>query len=196
MTNNPWLSNPTVDPVAYDATYQKRAAAGEEVHGEADFVMSLPLPHPCCILDAGCGTGRIAIELARRGVEVVGADLDPRMVAHARRKAPYIEWHQEDLAQIRLGRPFDLILLAGNVLLFLTPGTEAQVIANLSAHLAPGGFLVAGFQLHMAWNPWDCERYDRLAFSAGLSLVERWSTWAGDPFTPQSLYALSVHQRL
>jgi 2-polyprenyl-3-methyl-5-hydroxy-6-metoxy-1,4-benzoquinol methylase len=52
------------------------------------------------VLDAGCGTGRIARELARRGLAVVGVDLDDVMLATARRKAPDIEWHTADLATV------------------------------------------------------------------------------------------------
>ena len=66
-----------VDLDEYDARWDRLAAAGEEVHGEADFVMAL---RPTSVLDAGCGTGRVAIELARRGVEVVGVDADPDML--------------------------------------------------------------------------------------------------------------------
>ena len=43
------------------------------------------------VLDAGCGTGRVAIELARRGIEVVGVDADPDMLERARRRAPQLD---------------------------------------------------------------------------------------------------------
>src|SRR3982074_3789438 len=61
----------------YDAAFAARERAGQNVHGEADFVMRL---QPRTVLDAGCGTGRVAIELARHGAEVVGVDLAPRML--------------------------------------------------------------------------------------------------------------------
>ena len=77
--------NPSVSGDAYDATYERRAAAGENVHGEADFVERFA---PASVLDAGCGTGRVGRELARRGRDVVGVDLDPAMLATARQKAP------------------------------------------------------------------------------------------------------------
>jgi SAM-dependent methyltransferase len=52
------------------------ADAGESVHGEVDLVMSLLAEHEFGdsprVLDAGCGTGRVAIELAARGVDVAG----------------------------------------------------------------------------------------------------------------------------
>ena len=58
------------------------------------------------------------------------------------------------------------MLLAGNVMIFLEPGTEGQVLAGLAARLAPGGLLVAGFSVRA--DRLTLERYDRLADDAGL----------------------------
>ena len=174
----------------YDASYERRAAAGENVHGEADFVMRFS---PASVLDAGCGTGRIARELARRGVDIVGVDLDEQMLSTARRKAPDLAWHCADLAAIDLGRTFDVILLAGNVMIFLTPGTERDVLSNLARHLAPGGRLIAGFSLRP--GQLTAADHDRLAQTAGLSLTERWSTWDRGPWDPAGDYQLSVHRK-
>ncbi len=174
----------------YDESYERRAAAGENVHGEADFVMRFS---PATVLDAGCGTGRIARELARRGVDVVGVDLDDKMLSTARRKAPAIAWHCADLASIDLGRAFDVIVLAGNVMIFLTPGTESAVVANLARHLAPGGLFVAGFSLRP--GQLTIKDYDRLVVAAGLSLGERWSTWDRDLWNPDGDYQVSVHRK-
>ena len=187
---NRWLQTKDLCGEAYDARYDKRAAAGENVHGEADLVMSYA---PASVLDAGCGTGRVARELARRGVEVIGVDLDPDMLATARRRSPELRWIEADLASVELGRPFDLVLAAGNVAILLTPGTEAAVIRNLARHLRPGGHLVAGFQLDR--GALSAGAYDALAAQAGLRLVERWSTWERVPWRPDSGYAVSVHGR-
>jgi SAM-dependent methyltransferase len=173
----------------YDESYERRAAAGENVHGEADFVMRFA---PASVLDAGCGTGRIARELARRGADVVGVDLDEQMLSTARRKAPDLAWHRADLATIDLGRTFDVILLAGNVMIFLTPGTERDVVSNLARHLAHDGLLIAGFSLRP--GQLTAAEYDRLVGDAGLLLLERWSTWDRDPWGPADDYLLSVHR--
>jgi SAM-dependent methyltransferase len=187
---NPWLRMPRASGDEYDESYERRAAAGENVHGEADFVMRFS---PASVLDAGCGTGRIARELARRGVDVVGVDLDEQMLSTARRKAPALAWHCADLASIDLGRSFDVILLAGNVMIFLTPGSESAVVANLARHLGAGGLIVAGFSLRP--GQLTAAGYDRLAAAAGLSLSERWSTWGRDPWISGSEYQLSVHRK-
>ncbi|MEA2686186.1 MAG: hypothetical protein QOE93_1381 [Actinomycetota bacterium] len=164
------------------------AAAGQSIHDEADFVAGLD---PRSVLDGGCGTGRVAVELARRGIDVVGVDLDPSMLAVARDKAPGLTWVKADLATLDLGRRFDVVVLAGNVMIFLAPGTEAAVVAAMAGHLRPGGALVAGFQLLAGGL--DLATYDRHCRAAGLGLAERWATWDRQPFTGGD-YAVSVHR--
>src|SRR6202162_4237663 len=112
------------DGRAYQARFDELAAKGLDVHGEATLVLSL---RPKSVLDAGCGTGRVAIELARHGVDVVGVDVDGSMIAEARRRAPHLQWAQADLATLDLGRLFDLVVLAGNVPLFCPPGTRSAL---------------------------------------------------------------------
>ena len=187
--SNRWLQTRTRSGDAYDATYERREAAGENVHGEADFVETF---HPRSVLDAGCGTGRIGRELARRGAEVVGVDIDADMLSTAQRKAPELAWHLADLRTVDLGRTFDAILMAGNVMIFLAPGTEGEVVANMARHLAPGGVLIAGFQLQP--GRLSLARYDALAVAAGLTLAERWATWDREPWSAANDYAVSVHQ--
>ncbi|MEM8705380.1 MAG: class I SAM-dependent methyltransferase [Actinomycetota bacterium] len=176
----------------YDERWRELADAGEAVHGEADLVSWLSSSGS--VLDAGCGTGRVAIELARRGHDVVGVDLDPGMLDTAREKAPELEWHLADLRSVEIGRTFDLIAAPGNVMIFLAPGTEADVVANLVRHLGPGGRLVAGFQL--GEDRYPLADYDAHCAAAGLDLEFRWSTWDRAPFDGDGAeYAVSVHRR-
>ncbi len=188
--SNRWLQNRSASGEVYDATYERRAAAGENVHGEADFVERFA---PASVLDAGCGTGRVGRELARRGLDVVGVDLDPEMLATARRKAPSVDWRLADLATIDLARSFDAVVMAGNVMIFLAPGSEPAVVANIARHLQPGGLLIAGFQIMP--RQLTVERYDEIAGLAGLALAERWSTWDRDAWDARRDYAVSVHRR-
>ncbi|HWE71497.1 MAG TPA: class I SAM-dependent methyltransferase [Acidimicrobiales bacterium] len=173
-------------------TYQRRfdtlAASGVPVHGEADFVMGL---HPATVLDAGCGSGRVAIELARRGIEVVGVDVDPSMIATARRIGPGLTWVEVDVGELDLGRQFDAVVMAGNVTLFTPPDTQALLVGGCARHLRAGGALVAGFQLD---GRYPLEDYDRHCRDAGLELVERWATWDRQPFSELGDYAVSVHR--
>lgn len=172
----------------YDRKWSELADSGVPIHGEADLIASYG---PATVLDAGCGTGRVAIELARRRIDVVGVDLDPAMLATARAKAPDLPWFEGDLLDIELDRRFDAVALAGNVMIFLRPGTEGRVVANLAAHLVPGGLFIAGFQLTTAYT---LERFDADAATAGLVLRDRFATWEGDPYRGGN-YAVSVHRR-
>ncbi len=185
-----WLAEAAGRATTYDDRWAEMAARGENVHGEADLVQRLAPPGGT-VLDAGCGTGRVGAELARRGFEVVGVDLDPAMLERARERAPEVKWVLGDLASLSLDRRFDVVVLAGNVMIFLAPGTEGRVLATLAAHLVPGGLVVAGFQLEEGRLGLDA--YDAHAAAAGLVLDQRWATWDGRPYQGGA-YAVSVHR--
>ena len=190
-----WQSSDAPRGQDYDARWERLAASGVGVHGEADLIESLlSETGGSTVLDAGCGTGRVAIELAARGFAVVGLDADPAMLAAARSKAPDLRWVEADLVDTgdHLGEAFDLVALPGNVMIFLDRGTEPDVVGQLAARLRPGGLLVAGFQLQTGRLTLD--RYDEITAAAGLQLVDRWATWDREPFHGGD-YAVSVHRR-
>lgn len=174
------------DGDCYQRRFDDLAAAGRDVHGEASFVAAYG---PSTVLDAGCGSGRVAIELARRGIDVVGVDIDPSMLSTARQRGPDLTWIESDLAALDLGRTFDVVVMAGNVLVFTAPGTHADVVEGCARHL--DGVLVAGFQLDRGYGIDD---YDAHCDAAALELVERFATWDRQPFAGGD-YAVSVHRR-
>ena len=88
----------------YQQRIDRMAATGTDMHGEADVVVGL---EPSSVLDAGCGSGRVARELARRAIEAVGVDPDRSMIDAARRQAPELTWVVADMVDVELGRPFD-----------------------------------------------------------------------------------------
>jgi len=191
MPGNRWMRGDAPRGEEYDRRFEELAARGVDMHGEADLIDSY---EPASVLDAGCGTGRVAIELHRRGRTVTGVDLDPRMLEVARRKAPGISWVEGDLADrtLALDGQFDTVVMAGNVLIFVAPGTEGVVVANMARMLAPGGRLIAGYSLRP--DGLSVAVLDELAGAVGLSLESRWSTWDRQPFEPASSYAVSVHR--
>lgn len=175
---------------AYEKAFRELAASGTDVHGEAAFVDRLLRPGfaGALVLDAGCGTGRVARELARRGYEVVGVDSDSSMLEVARAEAPELRWLPDDLAELELAERFEVVLMAGNVMVFLAPGTEQEVLCRAAAHLAPGGRLVSG---------WRTDRmprsdYDALARLAGLEPVDRYATWDGEPWHDDADWCVAV----
>jgi SAM-dependent methyltransferase len=204
---NRWQESDRPRGADYDRRFDDLAATGMDMHGEVALVAEYA-PPSTSILDAGCGTGRVAIELSRRGYDVMGVDLDDAMLDAARTKAPAISWLRGDLADpgLDLGAPtrtrtgtgtgtgtFDLIVMAGNVLIFVTPGTEGQVMQNAARWLAPGGHLITGYSI--APGGFAPDRHDPLAAAAGLVLQDRWSTWDKRPFSPGDSYTVAVHRR-
>ncbi len=188
----PWDNSDVPRGADYDRRFQDLAAAGMDMHGEAALVASFS---PSTVLDAGCGTGRVAIELSRRGLDVIGVDLDEAMLDQARAKAPDLMWVRGDLADRGLDfeQSFDVIVMAGNVLIFVPPGSEQQVIENAAGWLRPNGHLITGYSLRPGgFGPLQ---HDTLAAQAGLVLQDRWSTWDKAPFSPDDRYAVAVHRR-
>ncbi|GGK49449.1 SAM-dependent methyltransferase [Planomonospora parontospora subsp. parontospora] len=228
----------------YAARFAELAASGADVHGEARLCAALA-PPGSRVLDAGCGTGRVAIRLAELGYACAGVDLDESMLAVARSRAPGLTWVRGDLSALDPdafgpdvsgpcapgpdvsgpdapgrdtagshasapgagapdaagpGRPFDLVVAAGNVIPLLAPGTEARAVRRLAALLRPGGLLAAGFGLDAAHLPLasatvGLAEYDAWCEAAGLVLERRMATWDGDPYDGGG-YAVSVHRRI
>ena len=103
-----------------------------------------PTARPICcasvgpgpVLDAGCGMGRVAMELARRGFDVMGVDLDADMVGVRGGKGPDLPWLAGDLATVQLGRRFRIVALRGQHHGLRAPGRPAgTVVTNLAGHL-------------------------------------------------------------
>lgn len=103
------------------------------------------------VLEFGIGTGRLALPLTARGVDVHGIDGSDEMVARLRAKpgGDTIPVTIGDFATADAGRGFAVVVLAVNTI-FALPDQAAQVacFANASRHLAPGGAFVIE-----AWVP-------------------------------------------
>jgi SAM-dependent methyltransferase len=188
----------------YAERFASLAAAGHDVHGEASLCATL-VTAGARILDAGCGTGRVAVRLSELGYDCVGIDNDISMLDVARRASDAVRWVRHDLAGIAdlsdldLGPPFDLVVAAGNVIPLLSPGTEATVVAGIADRLRPDGVLVAGFGLAASHLPLDdapfgLTDYDVWCKNAGLELARRLASWDGAPYD-DGPYAVSVHTR-
>ncbi|MFD4291861.1 class I SAM-dependent methyltransferase [Rhodococcus sp. NPDC058505] len=175
----------------YVRRFEELAESGADLHGEARAVDAM-VGRGSRILDAGCGTGRVGAELARRGHAVTAVDLDPVLLAAARGTG-LLEVVQADLAELDLpGEPFDAVVVAGNVMIFLAPGSEAQVCRRLAAHLTPGGLLVAGFATD---HRYTVDAFDADLAAAGLAREHRFSTWDLRPWHPDAGWAVTVARR-
>jgi SAM-dependent methyltransferase len=120
-----------------------RGTADMAVEPVVDFLVERAAGGP--VLELGIGTGRIALPLARRGLQVQGIDLSDAMVAKLREKpgGEAIGVTIGDFATTRVEGEFALAYLVFNTINNLTT-QDAQVacFANVAAHLRPGGRFV------------------------------------------------------
>jgi SAM-dependent methyltransferase len=124
--------------------------------GECDFLAEYAADGR--VLELGIGTGRVAIQLAARGIEVHGIDSSPAMVAQLRAKPggadlPVVVG---DIADVPVDGDFALVFIVFNTFFMLTSQAEQiRCLRNVCAHLAPDG----RFVLH-AFVP-DTSRIER-----------------------------------
>ena len=182
---------------AYAERFRSLLAEGQDIHGEADFVAGL-CPPPARVLDAGCGTGRVAVRLAELGYDVVGCDADASMIEVAQRELPSLDWRVADLAHLadgELGAAYDVVVLAGNVIPFLEPGTLGSACRGVAGLLTDGGTALVGFGLDDDHLPDGVDvvslaAVDAAMENAGLPRARGWSGWDGSPFDPAAGYAV------
>ena len=133
----------------YDEDVALRYDAAVPVQpGEVEFYLALAREagaQGLRTLEIACGTGRIAVPLARQGVRLVGLDSSPAMLARAREKSAgldTVDWVEGDMRSFDLGEAFGLAIIpAGSFQLLLTTEDQLACLRCIQRHLAPGGRL-------------------------------------------------------
>lgn len=140
-----WYDTPRWYDIVFDA--------GTQV--EADFLEAVQQEHGvpgARVLEPACGSGRLVLELARRGHAVTGFDRSVPMLdfararlARARRKATLLE---ADMSSFRLPRRFELAHCLVSTFKYLLDEESAVAhLACVARALVPGGIYVLGFHL-------------------------------------------------
>lgn len=127
-----------------------------------DFFRDLAGDGPKTVLEMGCGTGRLACDLAARGHRVTGADPATAMLDVARHRpgGDKVRWVEADAAGFSDGTRYDLIIMTGHAFQVLLDDQEVRAaLRNFRRCLAPGG---------------------RLAFETRNPAVREWDTWRPD----------------
>lgn len=198
MTTPPrWITDTGPDHAQwYIERFRRMAAEGVDLDGEARLIDAI-VPRRSRILDAGCGPGRVGGELHRRGHVVVGVDVDPELIEAAELDHPGPVWLQGDLADLDLpsrgiADPFDVAVLAGNVMTFLAPGSEEHVLRRVAAHLRPEGRLVVGFG---AGRGYSMQAFETDIAGAGLVVEQRFASWDLLPWRPAADFSVTFLRR-
>ena len=183
------------------AAYDRYAHTKGTVREVDHLVAALGLSGADRVLDVGCGTGRHAHELARRGIRVHGVDVSQRFVEVARRDAPVgATFERLDARALPFEAEFDAVicLCQGAFGMMVDPADDDAVVAGMARALRPGGGLALS-----AFNAYFAVRYHEAAdFDAdtgvaherttihdehGVSLeVDLWTGW----YTPRELRLL------
>lgn len=129
----------------YGKTYDRESFV-QGTSGECDFIeREINFNKSASILDVGCGTGRHAIELTRRGYQVTGVDLSPSQLERARQKAVEarldIRFEQHDARKLPFKNEFDLVIMLceGGFPLMETDEENFQILQGAARALKKGG---------------------------------------------------------
>lgn len=174
----------------YGQVFAARLAEGADVDGEARLADAL-VPRGARILDVGSGMGRVAAALVARGHDVVATEPDPALREQSRATYADLPVLEHEALAIRPLAPFDLVIVVGNVLIYLGEGTERDVLAHLRSLLAPGGRILAGFHLHGTKNGsrvYPADEFVADAVAAGLAVDWRFGSYELHP--PNDEYAV------
>lgn len=117
--------------------------AEKEVAEILDF---LRLPAEAVVEDLGCGRGRHAVPLARKGFRVTGVDISENMLRLARslaeRERVHVEWVKEDMRTFCRHGAFDLALSLFTSFGYFSDAENQQVLDNIGKSLKEGGMLI------------------------------------------------------
>lgn len=132
----------------YARTYDKESFTQGTV-GEVDFIeQEINFDKTKKILDIGCGTGRHAIELAKRGYKVTGIDLSKSQLQRATEKAKEagvdVRFTQSDAREINFKHEFDLVVMIceGAFPLMETDEMNYKILENAANALKSGGKII------------------------------------------------------
>ncbi len=111
---------------------------------------------PETILDFACGTGELERSLAGTGIKFTGVDASSEMLRMARRKCRGVKFLQGDVAAVRLGEKFDMVLLLFDSANHMNSLSHLlRVFKNARHHLREGGYFIFDFVTASGLERWE-----------------------------------------
>ena len=151
------------DPSFYGQAYRQR-------RHDIDYYVRAARDSKGPVLEYGVGNGRIALHVARAGIEIAGVDLSQPMLDDFTRKLTNepasvrrrVTLHHGDMRELRLGRRFELVTVPFNAFLHLYTRRDVEAfLARVREHLQPEGTLLFDFSIP---SPADLMRDPELRF--------------------------------
>jgi SAM-dependent methyltransferase len=156
---------------AYDLFYREKDYAAEA--GAVVALAEQYSPAARSLLDVGCGTGAHLSHLAKRYLRVAGVDASAAMLEEARASFPAIAFHEGDMRTFSLPDRFDVVTCLFSAVGYMTTEPDLDVaVANMAAHLAPGGvLLVEGWITPDAFLPDHASAHSAVSEDAAVARV-------------------------
>ena len=181
----------------YGQHFAESLAGGVDIEGEARLADAL-VPREARILDIGSGMGRVAAALQSRGHRVVATEPDAALRAQSRATYPDLEVLPHEALALdpeALGT-FDLVVVVGNVMVYLGEDTERRVLERVRDLLAPTGRVLVGFHLtavKAGSRTYPADEFVADATASGLRVVHRFGSY--ELHEPVDNYAVWVLAR-
>jgi ubiquinone/menaquinone biosynthesis C-methylase UbiE len=143
------------------------------------------------VLDVGCGTGRLLIDYRSQGMDIDGVDISPEMLKFCQKKLDAMglkaNLYEGDMQTMRLLRQYQTIMVPSSSFQLVLELKDAdKAIANLFAHLLPGGTLVMPFMRLRKKDErleHDWEISGEVKRPTDSAIMRRWSKSRFDPNT-------------
>lgn len=172
----------------WEAAYEDPAADAFGPASAEIVELCAALPAGARVLDIGCGDGRNALHLARRGLDVDAFDASPAGVRKLRARAPagsrLRAWVQ-DATTFAFPRDYDLIVMHGLLHLLEREARDA-LLDSARRHTRPGGWHVVAVFTDRLPPPPDLAPHMRGLFREG-ELRERYADWTGTDWAAYTL---------
>lgn len=189
----------------YGPKFGELIREGVDVDGEARLADALITRHST-VLDAGSGMGRVAAALVARGHRVTAVEKDPGLVKQSAATFPELGVITADLIDLspgfmsEVGQPtsYDLVVMVGNVIVYLAPDSEIEVLSGLESLMAPNGRMLVGFNPKHGPNgarDYAPDEFEADAAAAGLVIEHRFGTYELHPASEEyCVYVLAARR--
>ncbi len=164
------------DPAFYTRAYRRRRR-------DVEFYLGLAMRCGGPVLEYGIGNGRVALAIARAGIDIVGIDVSAPMLGDLERRAArlpraarsHLSWVRADMRNARLNSKFALVIAPFNTILHLYERHDLErFLDGVRAHLAPGASFVFDYSVPIAGDlAIDPERWQRAGTIRAPGTAER-----------------------